>query len=121
MLLDGGTVFRISMSLTSHTLCRSLSWFVPLLPPAPPLTPSFSVPPPPFSVMIPLQEICNRQRTKVDVHSRMWHRVLACTNQPSLCSVRAESPPPAKAVKPSNLLDVSAVPVEPPSVSAAPK
>ncbi|PXF40573.1 ATP-dependent 6-phosphofructokinase 7 [Gracilariopsis chorda] len=35
-------------------------------------------------VLIPMEEICRRGRTKVDVKSRMWHRVIATTMQPSL-------------------------------------
>eukprot|EP00177_Eucheuma_denticulatum_P008805 GFKZ01015991.1.p1 GENE.GFKZ01015991.1~~GFKZ01015991.1.p1 ORF type:complete len:598 (+),score=78.33 GFKZ01015991.1:131-1795(+) len=35
-------------------------------------------------VMIPIDEICRRGRSKVDVKSRMWHRVIASTQQPSL-------------------------------------
>ncbi|CAN8069631.1 unnamed protein product [Agarophyton chilense] len=35
-------------------------------------------------VLIPMEEICRRGRTKVDVKSRMWHRVIASTMQPSL-------------------------------------
>lgn len=71
-------------------------------------------------VMLPMTEICNRQRTKVDVHSRMWHRVLACTNQPSLCSSSKVQPQPvagAKSAKPSTPMAVSDAPVEPPTES----
>lgn len=35
-------------------------------------------------VLVPMEEICRRGRTKVDVRSRMWHRVIATTLQPSL-------------------------------------
>lgn len=35
-------------------------------------------------VLIPMEEICRRGRTKVDVKSRMWHRVIATTQQPCL-------------------------------------
>lgn len=38
-------------------------------------------------VLIPIEEICRRGRTKVDVGSRMWHRVIATTQQPSLSSI----------------------------------
>lgn len=34
--------------------------------------------------MIPMEEICERGRSKVDVRSRMWHRVVASTQQPPL-------------------------------------
>lgn len=69
-------------------------------------------------VMLPMTEICNRQRTKVDVHSRMWHRVLACTNQPSLCSspkMEAQATAEAKRETPSKPMEVSDAPVEPPT------
>lgn len=75
-------------------------------------------------VMLPMTEICNRSRTKVDVTSRMWHRVLACTNQPSLCSsstAKTSLMADAKAAKPSDPMDVSQEPVEPPSESGAPE
>lgn len=35
-------------------------------------------------VLLPIEEICRRGRTKVDVNSRMWHRVIATTQQPRL-------------------------------------
>lgn len=35
-------------------------------------------------VLLPIEEICRRGRTKVDVNSRMWHRVIATTSQPRL-------------------------------------
>lgn len=38
-------------------------------------------------VLIPMEEICRRGRTKVDVRSRMWHRVIATTLQPSLSNM----------------------------------
>lgn len=75
-------------------------------------------------VMLPMTEICNRSRIKVDVTSRMWHRVLACTNQPSLCSSsKVKAPPTAevKAAKPSKPMAVSHEPVEPPTELGAPK
>lgn len=34
--------------------------------------------------LIPMEELVSRSRTKVDVRSRMWHRVIAATQQPSL-------------------------------------
>ncbi|KAA8492507.1 ATP-dependent 6-phosphofructokinase 7 [Porphyridium purpureum] len=34
-------------------------------------------------VMIPMEDIANRGRSKVDPHSRMWHRVAATTGQPN--------------------------------------
>ncbi|OSX73622.1 hypothetical protein BU14_0333s0011 [Porphyra umbilicalis] len=52
-------------------------------------------------VMLPMTEICNRSRTRVDVHSRMWHRVLACTNQPSLCGSKVEEVPVKESGKPA--------------------
>jgi 6-phosphofructokinase 1 len=35
-------------------------------------------------VMIPMKEIISRGRNRVDLSSRMWHRVLAATMQPPL-------------------------------------
>lgn len=75
-------------------------------------------------VMLPMTEICNRSRIKVDVTSRMWHRVLACTNQPSLCSPSKVKTPPtteAQEAKPSKPMAVSHEPVEPPTESGPPK
>ncbi|GAB0491886.1 hypothetical protein MMPV_003141 [Pyropia vietnamensis] len=75
-------------------------------------------------VMLPMTEICNRQRTKVDVHSRMWHRVLACTNQPSLCSspkMEAHTVAEAKPETPSKPMEVSHAPVAPPTESGVPE
>lgn len=43
-------------------------------------------------VLIPINEICRRGRTKVDVCSRMWHRVIATTQQPSLHKVALPTP-----------------------------
>lgn len=44
-------------------------------------------------VLIPMEEICRRGRTKVDVKSRMWHRVIASTLQPSLAPASTSSMP----------------------------
>jgi len=65
-------------------------------------------------VMLPMTEICNRSRTRVDVHSRMWHRVLACTNQPSLCGSKVEEVPVKESGKPAKPMAVSVEPVPPP-------
>ena len=35
-------------------------------------------------VMVPMEEVCRRGRTRVDVKSRMWHRVIATTRQPNM-------------------------------------
>mmetsp|Transcript_13527 Transcript_13527/g.34421 ORF Transcript_13527/g.34421 Transcript_13527/m.34421 type:complete len:325 (+) Transcript_13527:644-1618(+) len=37
-------------------------------------------------VLISMDEICSKGRTKVDTGSRMWHRVVATTGQPHLAS-----------------------------------
>ena len=34
--------------------------------------------------LIPMEELCTRGRSQVDVRSRMWHRVIASTQQPPL-------------------------------------
>lgn len=69
-------------------------------------------------VMLPMAEICSRSRTKVDVHSRMWHRVLSCTNQPSLCARKADKVSDMDGDTPSEPMAVSDQPVSPPQLPA---
>ncbi len=54
-------------------------------------------------VLLPIDEICRRGRTKVDIRSRMWHRVIATTQQPRLDggpdnNAREEQLPPRQAM-----------------------
>jgi len=44
----------------------------------------------------------------------MWHRVLACTNQPSLCGSKVEEVPVKESGKPAKPMAVSVEPVPPP-------
>lgn len=44
--------------------------------------------------LIPIEELCARGRTKVDVRSRMWHRVIASTQQPRLDGATGDDPSP---------------------------
>lgn len=47
-------------------------------------------------VLIPMEEICRRGRTRVDVRSRMWHRVIATTQQPGLDGSAKDLPSPSE-------------------------
>lgn len=72
-------------------------------------------------VLLPIEEICRRGRTKVDVNSRMWHRVIATTQQTRLDGILdadlAADGSPRKASPRKNMSTIASAPSPTPAMS----